>query len=130
MPTVTLLVGDATKLPLQDGSFDAAVISLALHDMPHAAREQVLAEAKRILTPGGRIILADYSRKGNSWFAQLSHVVAKTWESRYYEDFLRRGLEPYIDAAGLTVRRAVSFMSGSFAVLECSVAPGKGSDIL
>jgi ubiquinone/menaquinone biosynthesis C-methylase UbiE len=35
-------IADATGLPFGDKSFDVAVISLALHDMPHEIRPRVL----------------------------------------------------------------------------------------
>ena len=44
-------VQDATKLPYGPESFDAVVISNALHVMPHP--EKALAEAWRVLKPGG-----------------------------------------------------------------------------
>ena len=43
-------VQDATKLPYGPESFDAVVISNALHIMPHP--EKALAEAWRVLKPG------------------------------------------------------------------------------
>ncbi len=44
-------VQDATKLPYAAESFDAVVISNALHIMPHP--EKALAEIKRVLKPDG-----------------------------------------------------------------------------
>ena len=44
-------VQDATQLPYGPESFDAVVISNALHVMPHP--EKALAEAWRVLKPGG-----------------------------------------------------------------------------
>ena len=47
-------VRDATKLPYGPESFDAVVISNALHVMPHP--EKALAEAWRVLKPGGMAV--------------------------------------------------------------------------
>ena len=49
--------GELEALPLEDGSLDAAVLSLALHLAPEPAR--VLAEAARVLRPGGKLLLVD-----------------------------------------------------------------------
>lgn len=49
--------GELEALPLDDGSLDAAVLSLALHLAPEPGR--VLAEAARVLRPGGRLLLVD-----------------------------------------------------------------------
>jgi len=52
--------GDMYHLPLPDGSFDAATMHNVLHfaDDPGAA----LAEAARILRPGGRLVVVDFAR--------------------------------------------------------------------
>ncbi len=49
--------GELEALPLDDASLDAAVLSLALHLAPEPAR--VLAEAARVLRPGGRLLIVD-----------------------------------------------------------------------
>ncbi|HEX3883862.1 MAG TPA: metalloregulator ArsR/SmtB family transcription factor [Stellaceae bacterium] len=51
--------GDMYQLPLPDGSFDAAVIHQVLHYADRPAT--VLAEAARVLRPGGVLILVDFA---------------------------------------------------------------------
>ena len=49
--------GDLARLPLRDASIDVALLSQSLH---HAADpEDALAEAVRVLRPGGRVLLLD-----------------------------------------------------------------------
>lgn len=48
--------GDAGRLPFRDGSFDAIVSTEAFHWFPDPAR--ALAEFRRVLRPGGRLLLA------------------------------------------------------------------------
>ncbi len=52
--------GDMYQLPLPDGGFAAAVLHQVLHfaDDPFA----VLAEARRVLAPGGRLVVVDLAR--------------------------------------------------------------------
>ena len=60
--------GELEKLPLRDGSVDIALMSQALH---HAADpEKALAEAVRILGPGGKILLLDLREHEESWVRQ------------------------------------------------------------
>ena len=49
--------GELEALPLENASLDAAVLAFALHLAPEPAR--VLAEAARVLTPGGRLLIVD-----------------------------------------------------------------------
>lgn len=54
---VTLRRADATALPFAAGRFDAVLSVLMLHHV--VAWERALAEAVRVLRPGGRIVAAD-----------------------------------------------------------------------
>ncbi|MBB4200043.1 SAM-dependent methyltransferase [Rhodoblastus sphagnicola] len=50
-------IGDATQLPFTDESFDVAITRYSFHHMPHPLA--ALREMKRIVRPGGRLIVAD-----------------------------------------------------------------------
>ena len=51
--------GDITALPLADGSADTVILHQVLHFIP--APEAALAEAARLLAPGGRLLIADFA---------------------------------------------------------------------
>jgi len=57
LANVTLLEGDLEALPLEDQSCDAATLSMVLTYL--AQPGDVLAEARRILKPGGKLVLVD-----------------------------------------------------------------------
>lgn len=57
---VTLRIGDAQALDFPDETFDTVVITLALCTIPDDGK--ALAEAKRVLRPGGRLILLEHVR--------------------------------------------------------------------
>ena len=54
--------GLATSLPLPGASADRVVMSLLLHHLDASAKRTALAEAVRVLRPGGRLHVADWGR--------------------------------------------------------------------
>jgi SAM-dependent methyltransferase len=57
--------GDLGRLPLRDGSVDVALLSQALH---HASDpERAVAEAVRILRPGGSVLVLDLREHEQDW---------------------------------------------------------------
>jgi demethylmenaquinone methyltransferase/2-methoxy-6-polyprenyl-1,4-benzoquinol methylase len=57
---VPFVAGDALRLPFRDGAFDAATISFGLRnvaDVPLALRELA-----RVVRPGGRLVVCEFSR--------------------------------------------------------------------
>jgi SAM-dependent methyltransferase len=69
---VETVTGDIEDLPLPDSSYDVAVLSQALHHAADPAR--ALREAKRILIPGGRVLVIDLLAHTEEWVReQLEH---------------------------------------------------------
>jgi SAM-dependent methyltransferase len=54
--------GLANELPLADGSCDRVAMSLLLHHLEADGKRAALAEARRVLRPGGRLHIADWGR--------------------------------------------------------------------
>jgi ArsR family transcriptional regulator len=58
-------LGELERLPIKEGSVDVALLSQALH---HASRpEAAIAEAVRILAPGGRLLILDLREHREEW---------------------------------------------------------------
>jgi SAM-dependent methyltransferase len=59
-PGVQVAVGDATALSYPDGAFDSVGSFTMLHHVPTTAlQNQILAEALRVLRPGGVLVGSD-----------------------------------------------------------------------
>jgi ubiquinone/menaquinone biosynthesis C-methylase UbiE len=56
---VETLVADIRRLPLEDESATLVVSNYAFHHLNDAGKELALAEARRILRPGGRLVICD-----------------------------------------------------------------------
>jgi ubiquinone/menaquinone biosynthesis C-methylase UbiE len=53
---------DSTALQFEDASRDAVVVFFLLHEQPADVRRKTIAEALRVVKPGGKIIFVDYHR--------------------------------------------------------------------
>ncbi|GAB3979474.1 class I SAM-dependent methyltransferase [Plantactinospora veratri] len=58
---VELREGEAERLPFPDASFDTVVCTLAVCVVPD--RDAALAEMRRVLRPGGRLLLLDHAER-------------------------------------------------------------------
>lgn len=66
--------GDLEDVPLRDSSIDLAFFSQSLHHAPHP--ERAVAEAWRILKPGGRIVVLDLVRHN---YEEARELYADLW---------------------------------------------------
>jgi demethylmenaquinone methyltransferase/2-methoxy-6-polyprenyl-1,4-benzoquinol methylase len=61
---VTLQTGDATQIPAADSSFDAVTITFGIRNVGDVPR--ALAEMRRVLRPGGRALILEFSLPGSA----------------------------------------------------------------
>jgi len=59
---VSLLHRDSTALGVADGTYDRVLVFFLLHEQPLAVRKRTVAEATRVVKPGGRVVVVDYHR--------------------------------------------------------------------
>ena len=74
------LVDNATAMQLPDASVDANVMFFLLHELPHHLKEEALREATRVLTPGGKLYLAEFHRPDVAILRLLSWTYFKVFE--------------------------------------------------
>lgn len=63
---VEFVEGDATALPFADNSFDAVTISFGLRNIQDA--KAALVEMHRVLKPGGRVVICEFSKPPRAIF--------------------------------------------------------------
>jgi SAM-dependent methyltransferase len=71
------VVGRAEELPLDDRSLDVVVFMRSLHHVPEPAMVPALADARRVLRPGGRVYVAEPLAEGD-YFELVSIVDDET----------------------------------------------------
>ncbi len=107
---VDLHTGDAEALPFDDAVFDTVVCALSLCTIPDPAT--AIAEMRRVLVPGGRLLLLDHigSTWPPIWAAQW--LVEQVTIRAAGEHFTRRQL-PLVRAAGLDIVEVQRLKAGT-----------------
>jgi demethylmenaquinone methyltransferase / 2-methoxy-6-polyprenyl-1,4-benzoquinol methylase len=79
-PWLPFTAGDATRLPFEDGGFDAVTISFGLRNVQDT--DAALREMLRVVRPGGRLVVCEFSHP--------------TWPPlrTAYTEYLMRALPP------------------------------------
>lgn len=86
---IRFVEADARRLPFPDATFDVAVLSFALHDMPAGVRVEALREGARVAREGVVVIDYDPPRKGAARRLVLS--LLGSFETAYLRGFAREG---------------------------------------
>jgi ArsR family transcriptional regulator len=92
LTNVDLRRGALEALPIADQSLDAAIMMLVLHHVPSPGT--ALAEARRVLKPGGRLLVVDMTaHEHEEYRQQMGHV---------WLGFSAEHIQRYLEQAGLT----------------------------
>jgi ubiquinone/menaquinone biosynthesis C-methylase UbiE len=60
---VAFQIGVIEQLPFPDQTFDVVFSTLMMHHLPAPLKRQGLAEIARVLKPGGRLVITDFTHK-------------------------------------------------------------------
>lgn len=100
--------GDGLALPVPDAAFDAVTISFGLRNM--ADRHKALTEMRRVLRPGGRLFVLEFSQPC-AWFRPvyfgylklgLPLIAGVVTRNRGAYDYLCGSIEQFPDRAALS----------------------------
>jgi len=91
--------GSADRLPYPDNSFDAVFCTLVLHHVPAPKHADALREMRRVLRPGGRLVIVEF-RRPRSIRAALSLITLFHGLSSHAPVADPAALEPLVRDAG------------------------------
>ena len=99
---VDLRQGDVQDLDFTDESFDTVVCTLGLCTIPDPRR--AVAEARRVLRPGGRLLLLEHVRSPSTPVRVVQRML-EPLSVRFAADHLTREPLDYLEGEGLEVER-------------------------
>jgi ubiquinone/menaquinone biosynthesis C-methylase UbiE len=97
-----LRLGDAQALEFPDASFDTVACTLALCTIPDPRR--AVAEARRVLRPGGRLLLLEHVRSPVRVVRAIQRLI-EPLAVRFEADHLTREPLEYLAAEGFAIER-------------------------
>ena len=118
LKNLEFVIANAEALPFEDNSFDLITMAFGLRNVTH--QDKALAEMARVLKPGGRVLVLEFSRPKNAvinrfydWYSftflpKMGALIAKDADSyQYLAESIRmhppqEELKAMFAAAGLT----------------------------
>jgi demethylmenaquinone methyltransferase/2-methoxy-6-polyprenyl-1,4-benzoquinol methylase len=126
LPGTVFIQAEAADPPFRAHSFDAVVLSLALHEKTAEQSRAVLQAASRMLKPSGRLLALDFTRPQARAKSLLAHLLIAAVErsagKEHYQCFRSflglGGLDAFLPKApGLSIIDRRSFRSGTMELI-------------
>lgn len=96
-----IVEGQAEALPFEDAQFDHLISIYLFHELPPRIRPKVIAEAARVLKPGGVFIIADSLQFGDApGLDGFLEYFPEGFHEPYYKGYLSWDFDPFMQAAG------------------------------
>jgi ubiquinone/menaquinone biosynthesis C-methylase UbiE len=102
--SLELALGNAEALALPDASVDVVTCVYLMHELPRNVRRRVARELRRVLAPGGLLVVEDSAQLAESaTIAPALHQFAADFHEPFYEDYLTDELGPMLAECGFAV---------------------------
>ena len=98
---VTFRHGNAMATGLPTAAFDVVCATLLFHETPPAVAKTILAEAFRLLTPGGQLLVLD----GNQRTLRATDWLSTIFEEPFIRDYSQGNVDAWLGYAGFEAVR-------------------------
>lgn len=99
-------VGDVEALPFEPGSFEIVICRFSFHHFPDPAR--ALREMRRVLAPGGRIVVYDFVAPREENRSRLHNAIEAERDPTHVRMYSPREFEDLVEQCGLAERMRVT----------------------
>jgi ubiquinone/menaquinone biosynthesis C-methylase UbiE len=111
-------VAGIEALPFPDASVDVVLSSLMMHHLPADLKRTGLSEVRRVLKPGGRLVIVDFGKRQGL----LSHLVLSAIVHHPSEHTVEE-LVPVLDTAGFN-----DFRTGELGMMSLGFVTARAAD--
>ena len=121
-----LCLGNGTRMPFSNDTFDLVVVMLMLHELPTIFRLPVIQEMARVVTPVGHLLFVDYHpgplqfpmgwvRKAIMYFLEIA--AGREHFKNYRAYLTAKGLPPLIQAHPLSIEKQKIISGGNMTLI-------------
>ena len=118
-----LIRASAAALPFPDAAFDAVVSPLVFCSIPAPLLQPTLAELRRVLRPGGRLLLLEHTRTGRPRLDAALDALAPFWVRLSGGCHLDRDTPALLARSGWHVARHECYACGLYRLLRAVPTP-------
>jgi demethylmenaquinone methyltransferase/2-methoxy-6-polyprenyl-1,4-benzoquinol methylase len=84
---ISLLQADSEHIPFPDASFDAVTVAFGVRNFEHL--EEGLKEMLRVLRPGGKLVVLEFSKPKQTWFKRIASIYIDNIAPRFGKLFAK-----------------------------------------
>jgi ubiquinone/menaquinone biosynthesis C-methylase UbiE len=119
---------NAEALPFPDHSFDVVTSIFLLHELPRRVRRTVLGEMRRVLAPGGVLVLEDAAQPSDApELTPALHQFSRDMHEPFFADYLADDLKALLEESGFAVRSVAPHFLSKVVSAARELARGDGA---
>lgn len=113
-----LILRDSSALALPDASYDRVLLFFLLHEQPEDVRRRTLAEALRVVRPGGSVVVVDYARPAAWHPARWFWLPLLRVLEPFARDLWQHDLATFLPSGGYRSLTRQGFFGGLYQMLR------------